>query len=328
MLDKTLNTHIVLRNDTSENWKTSNPILLKGEAGYETDTRKLKFGDGITAYNDLPYTIDADSGGGGTELNDAETYTLENLRVMNIQAESGNTGSVLFYNAGTYNTELPLPILFGIESDLQSSMQIAFYLNGTSKQINEITESDLANIIPLGRLYEHYGTREEWKVGFCNDDSGYFNGCVTGNKNSVSLYYDNPYQQRYIKLTGSTEKGEITTNCEEGSLNDKITWNETDVELKGNTRIHNALITERGSTLDLTSNITTITNETLTIEDNQTGIMPIEIEGTSFIVVSVEDMTGVNNGLFANVGGGKNIHILNKTGSTVTGVKVSLLRIG
>ena len=55
MASKTLNTRIVLRNDTAENWLTANPVLLKGEAGYETDTNKLKFGDGTTNYNDLPY---------------------------------------------------------------------------------------------------------------------------------------------------------------------------------------------------------------------------------------------------------------------------------
>ena len=55
MADKTLNTRIVLRNDTAQKWSTANPVLLKGEAGYETDTNKLKFGDGTTHYNDLPY---------------------------------------------------------------------------------------------------------------------------------------------------------------------------------------------------------------------------------------------------------------------------------
>ena len=55
MASKTLNTRIVLRNDTAQNWLTANPVLLKGEAGYETDTNKLKFGDGTTNYNDLPY---------------------------------------------------------------------------------------------------------------------------------------------------------------------------------------------------------------------------------------------------------------------------------
>ena len=55
MAEKTLNTRIVLRNDTAANWTLHNPTLLAGEAGYETDTQKLKFGDGSTAWTDLPY---------------------------------------------------------------------------------------------------------------------------------------------------------------------------------------------------------------------------------------------------------------------------------
>lgn len=43
------------RRDTKENWETENPVLALGEQGYETDTRKLKFGNGVTSWNDLPY---------------------------------------------------------------------------------------------------------------------------------------------------------------------------------------------------------------------------------------------------------------------------------
>lgn len=50
--------NIKLRNDTSENWITYNPILLEGEIGYETDTRKCKLGNGITAWVGLIYSVD------------------------------------------------------------------------------------------------------------------------------------------------------------------------------------------------------------------------------------------------------------------------------
>ena len=46
---------IQLRRDTSTNWSTVNPVLKSGEPGYETNTGKLKFGDGVTAWNGLPY---------------------------------------------------------------------------------------------------------------------------------------------------------------------------------------------------------------------------------------------------------------------------------
>ena len=49
---------IVLRRDTSENWTTNNPVLLLGEPGYESDTGKLKIGDGTTLWQDLSYYID------------------------------------------------------------------------------------------------------------------------------------------------------------------------------------------------------------------------------------------------------------------------------
>lgn len=50
-----LKTRIILRNDTAENWKSSNPVLKLGEMGIETDTNMFKFGDGTTAWNTLPY---------------------------------------------------------------------------------------------------------------------------------------------------------------------------------------------------------------------------------------------------------------------------------
>lgn len=62
MANSTLKIKLTLRNDTAENWKAANPVLLKGEAAIETDTGKLKFGDGVKAYNDLPYfTGDVDA---------------------------------------------------------------------------------------------------------------------------------------------------------------------------------------------------------------------------------------------------------------------------
>jgi hypothetical protein len=46
---------IQLRRDTAANWTSVNPILAAGEAGFETDTKKLKVGDGTTAWQSLGY---------------------------------------------------------------------------------------------------------------------------------------------------------------------------------------------------------------------------------------------------------------------------------
>lgn len=55
MAQKTLNAKIIIRNNIAANWLSSNPVMLSGEMGIEKDTKKFKFGDGVTAWNDLPY---------------------------------------------------------------------------------------------------------------------------------------------------------------------------------------------------------------------------------------------------------------------------------
>jgi len=51
-------TRFKLRSDTAANWTAANPVLLAGEIGVETDTRKYKIGDGSTAWAGLSYYID------------------------------------------------------------------------------------------------------------------------------------------------------------------------------------------------------------------------------------------------------------------------------
>ena len=46
---------IKLRRDTAANWTTANPVLAAGEVGIETDTRKVKYGNGTAAWNSLSY---------------------------------------------------------------------------------------------------------------------------------------------------------------------------------------------------------------------------------------------------------------------------------
>jgi hypothetical protein len=46
---------IQIRRDTASNWTSVNPILVQGEPGFETDTGKLKIGDGSSVWTSLPY---------------------------------------------------------------------------------------------------------------------------------------------------------------------------------------------------------------------------------------------------------------------------------
>lgn len=50
-------TKLQIRRDTASNWTSANPTLSAGEFGYETDTNKLKIGNGSTAWTSLDYFV-------------------------------------------------------------------------------------------------------------------------------------------------------------------------------------------------------------------------------------------------------------------------------
>ena len=57
---------IPLKLQTAAEFTALNPILLRGQEGYETDTRKRKVGDGVTAWNDLQYDAAGTTSGAAT----------------------------------------------------------------------------------------------------------------------------------------------------------------------------------------------------------------------------------------------------------------------
>jgi len=46
---------VTVRSDTAANWTSEDPVLLNGEIGWESDSTKLKVGDGATAWSSLGY---------------------------------------------------------------------------------------------------------------------------------------------------------------------------------------------------------------------------------------------------------------------------------
>ena len=51
----TLNTTFKLKRGTAARWAELNLVLEQGEPGFVYDQNRLKIGDGITPWNDLPY---------------------------------------------------------------------------------------------------------------------------------------------------------------------------------------------------------------------------------------------------------------------------------
>jgi hypothetical protein len=55
-------TQVQVRRGTAAQWTSANPTLASGEQGFETDTLKLKIGNGSTAWNSLAYVATGATG--------------------------------------------------------------------------------------------------------------------------------------------------------------------------------------------------------------------------------------------------------------------------
>lgn len=53
-----MKTTIKIRRDTAARWTSANPVLSAGEQGWESDTNKMKIGDGTTKWTSLGYFAD------------------------------------------------------------------------------------------------------------------------------------------------------------------------------------------------------------------------------------------------------------------------------
>ena len=92
-----MTTRIKLRRDTAASWISANPILSAGEPGLETDTRKIKYGDGATAWRDLAYANSKIEG-----RTPIEVHTQDPNSWVNVVGRPRNASSV---NAVAYDTK-------------------------------------------------------------------------------------------------------------------------------------------------------------------------------------------------------------------------------
>lgn len=77
---KHLNVRLKLINKSTAQWEAENPILLKGEAGIDTDRKTMRIGDGVNHYLDLGadyYSINDN----GSTIIDGSLREIESGRV-------------------------------------------------------------------------------------------------------------------------------------------------------------------------------------------------------------------------------------------------------
>jgi hypothetical protein len=79
-----------LKRGTAERWYTVNPILAIGEPGFVYDDNKLKIGDGVTPWNELPYIGSSTGEGVNLVPVDGSLIIKDNTIDIGISAEPGN----------------------------------------------------------------------------------------------------------------------------------------------------------------------------------------------------------------------------------------------
>lgn len=76
-------TKILHRRGSAAQWTAANTILDASEIGYESDTGKLKIGDGSTAWSSLPYSVTStELASEVASLVDAAPSTLDTLNEL------------------------------------------------------------------------------------------------------------------------------------------------------------------------------------------------------------------------------------------------------
>ena len=74
-----MTTRIQLRRDTAQNWSLNNPILLSGEVGIETDTLKIKIGNGSRWNSILNYAFKVGQANGVATLDSTGKITASQI---------------------------------------------------------------------------------------------------------------------------------------------------------------------------------------------------------------------------------------------------------
>lgn len=97
-------TQIQVRRGTASQWTSTNPVLASGEWGYETDTGKVKIGNGSSAWNSLSYTgatsgtvtsVTAGTGLSGGTITSTGTIAIDTATTVDVSTAQTLTNKTL-----------------------------------------------------------------------------------------------------------------------------------------------------------------------------------------------------------------------------------------
>ena len=118
---------IQLRRGTASQWTSGNPILATGELGIETDTQKIKAGDGTTSWTSLGYVAP------NLDVNDLANVTITDATSGDVLSWNGTawvnadlttsiTAAIVDSAPGTLNTLNELAAALGDDADFATTV--------------------------------------------------------------------------------------------------------------------------------------------------------------------------------------------------------------
>lgn len=95
-----IKTTFQLRRGTASVWEKNNPVLHRGEPGFVIDENRLKIGDGVTLWNDLPYIGEA------SVYNATTHYAFPSIGRTNVIYKAEEEKKIYQWNTTTLSYEL------------------------------------------------------------------------------------------------------------------------------------------------------------------------------------------------------------------------------
>lgn len=164
-----LKARFVLCAKTAETWATDTTVLLKGELGIESDTRKVKIGNGTNVFKDLPYA----------------TITPEEVQsLISAASHSHSNKAILDATTASFTTTL-LNKLNGIEAGANKiTVDSEMSTTSTNPVQNKVVKTELDAKVPNTRTVNGKALSSNITLGA--GDVGAIPSSAKGAKNGVA----------------------------------------------------------------------------------------------------------------------------------------------
>ena len=201
MADNVLKVRIKTRTDTEANWKSDNPVLLKGEVAITSDNKRYKVGDGSTAWASLAYaTLSWDDITNKPSTFTPSAHTHEISDVTNLQTTLNGKAPA---TGSTSIKTLAETITLGVGNSCMIDQ------NGdTYRQRIKITDNSTSNDEVFG-FYQSSDSGSNYTNLFSIRDDGVvvaktFSGSLSGNATSANYTYEvEAYNDNEVTIGGA-----------------------------------------------------------------------------------------------------------------------------